>query len=120
MSNEQQHNLFSRHSDEVNSATEEGIAKVERGTDPHWKFRAMVELYYICEVFQEFTSDNVWWRMEDMGMKAPREPSAMGPIMRMGKSMGWMESTNITKESDRPTRHRTPQRVWRSLIYRGR
>lgn len=106
-------------SPEVTKATEEAIDRARRGTAAEWRVLAINALYGLCLNKAEFTSDDLWGCLEIDGVEPPREPSALGPIMRVGKGMGWAETTNMTRESSRPIQHRKPQRVWRSLIYQN-
>lgn len=118
MSDDDQRSFFTPPSEEVTKVTEKAIAKAERGTDPRWRMKALNALFGVCEWKSEFTTDDVWTWLEIDEVVPPREPSALGPIMRVGSSMKWAESTNMTRESTRPSQHRRPQRVWHSLIYR--
>jgi hypothetical protein len=114
-----QRSLFSKRNPEVNGAIEEAVARVDRGADPGWKFHALEAVFAVAQRHEMFWADHVWWELEGRGIEGPREPSALGPVMRMGKSMGWIESTKMTKESERPCAHGKPNRVWKSLVFRG-
>lgn len=105
-------------SEAVREATEAGIEKSERGTQLEWKQLALNTLETICRSRPGgiLNADDVWIALEEMGEEMPREPSALGPVMRIGKKEGWMIATNRTIESCRPSQHRKPLRIWESTF----
>jgi len=100
----------------VTDAIEEAVARVTRGTDPDWKRAALSAVYFVATQNEFVTADPVWHELDARGIERPREPSALGPVMRTAKMLGWLESTDRTLESERPEAHGKPQRVWRSLV----
>lgn len=95
--------------------TEEAIARVDQHADPSWKYAALRTLLAVARALPTFTPDDVWtW-----GLPRPREPRALGPVMRLAERRGWMEPTGEFVRSKIPTQHQNPIRVYRSLIYTG-
>lgn len=64
---------------------------------------------------ESFTSDDVW---SAANIKV-REPRVMGAVMRRLHSEGFAEPMAFQIQGYRPVNHARPQRVWRSLVYRG-
>jgi hypothetical protein len=99
------------------AATEEGIARAEAGAMREWRGLAIWALERAARNHEEFTADDVWAILETARVSPPREPSAMGPILREGRALGYCISTNKTRESRRPKAHRRPLRVWASPFF---
>lgn len=99
---------------ESQAAREDGMAKVERGTDEDWKGRAASAVLAVCRERELFTADNIWEKVEK-----PREPRALGPIMTAAVRRGWCEPTGQVKQSQIPVHHQAPVREYRSLVYDG-
>jgi hypothetical protein len=70
---------------------------------------------YVARKMPTFTSDDVW---SAANVKV-REPRVMGAVMRRMRVDGWAEPLDTTSQGYRPVNHARPQRVWRSLVYRG-
>ena len=102
------------HHDEAESfvaTTERAIAKAKRGMDADWAARAQSVISGICRTQQTFTADDVWEHIEH-----PREPSALGVVLRRAAKQGDCICTDQYAQSTRPATHRRPLRVWRSLV----
>lgn len=90
------------------------MARVDLHADPEWK-----DIAYdaVCATAQElpngFIVDDVWKHMPHW-IEEPREPRAMGPVMRRAQSAGVIIPTNEYRPSARVTAHRNPRRVWKS------
>ena len=63
-----------------------------------------------------FTTDEVWLELQSIGECTPREPRAMGAVMRAAQRSGVAEPTDRVTSSERAVCHRRPLRVWRSLL----
>lgn len=99
-------------------AREKAIRQVAESADPEWMRVALEAVRYIAERREEFTTDAVWYRLEQMGAKVPHEPRALGPLMRVSVTMGLADPTDRTVKSIRKACHRRPLRVWRSRLCR--
>jgi hypothetical protein len=73
----------------------------------------------LCRRVAAFTTDRVWFYLEELPAAHTGEPRAMGAAMRRAAGRGWCEATAEHVLSKRPECHRRPIRVWRSRLYRG-
>jgi hypothetical protein len=103
--------------DESFVLTEEAIARADANALKKWKQFAIWAVERAARQHTEFTADDVWWILKVAKVKPPRQPSAMGPVLREGKIRGFCISTNRTRESRRPAAHRRPLRVWESSFF---
>jgi hypothetical protein len=96
-----------------------GMARAAQHANPAWMaaaYRAAVEAARELVVL---TTDDVWSRM-DPAVKT-HEHRAMGPIMKNAAKDGVIvKAIELPKNCARPSRHKAPLTVWKSLIYRGR
>lgn len=69
--------------------------------------------------YKSFTSDEVFKRIVAAKIEMPDEPRAMGAVMRLARSAGWIEPADMFVVSDRVSNHRRPMRVWKSRLYRN-
>lgn len=99
-------------------AREASITQVERAADDAWKAVALAVVEQICRLRSggEFTTDAVWYLLGLDETIPPREPRALGPVMRRAQAAGFCASTERFHLSTRVRAHRKPQRVWRSLL----
>lgn len=96
------------------AARDRDMARVDRAVDPEWRdlaYEAVVET--AAELPDGFIVDDVWQHLP-AGVEDPREPRAMGPVMRRAQSAGIIVPTNEYRPSARVTAHRNPRRVWRA------
>lgn len=63
-------------------ATAQALDAVERGTSPAWAAQAVQAVAHLADLGRPFTSDDVWDRLTDLGVEAPAEPRALGPIVK--------------------------------------
>ena len=94
---------------------ERAIEVVEQNADEEFRHGAIELLYSLSRSHRELTSDDLWGQLHLHGIPRPREPRAMGAIMREGVRRGWIQPTDKHILSKRPACHRRPLRVWRSL-----
>lgn len=80
-----------------------------------WVESAFQTVHQLALQRPEFTSDAIW----ALTGSPPKEPRAMGAVLRRAMRSGIAIATDRTVNSVRPDCHRRPVRVWRSLIYRG-
>lgn len=95
-------------------ACEAAIDKVDEAASAEWKAKAFVAVARVCERYEEFTTDTVWALLDAQGTAIPREPRAMGAIMRKAVTAGLCLPTDRTSKSVRVECHRRPLQVWRS------
>ena len=93
--------------------TDEAIEKVDAAASVDWKGRARQCLETLAKNNETFTTDLLWDIIEH-----PREPRALGPVVRGCVSDGLIVATDDFVCSNLPSNHRRPVRVWRSLVYR--
>lgn len=91
--------------------TEAAINKCERGMDADWAERALEVVERICKDRFHFTADDIWYHIDP-----PREPSALGVVLRRAAKLGWCVCTDEYRQSIRPSTHKRPLRVWQSRI----
>lgn len=92
------------------------ITRVESNADPHWMASARAELETVARLHDEFSTDAVWERLANHDTPLPREPRAMGAIMRKAARDGLIEPTGRYTESSREVNHQRPVMIWRSLV----
>lgn len=93
-------------------ARDEALGRVEGGSDPRWVAAAERAVIWCANRFGTFTSDEVWDRLEYRKVPAPREPRALGPVMKRAVRDGLIEPAGYV-QSARQERHCAPVRVYR-------
>lgn len=90
--------------------------RAERGTDPDWETKAVEVITSLANTVdawgarERFTADDIWEELERRQVPPPREPRALGPILkRLSKPGGDIHPKGFT-ESRR--RHGAPVRVY--------
>lgn len=88
---------------------------LERLEEAHklWISQALDAVHGLASRRDQLTTDAIWHVVGS----PPKEPRAMGAVMRKAASRGWIKATDRTKLSVRPECHRRPIRIWDSLIY---
>lgn len=97
-------------------AAEEAMGRVDNGADPDFKLEAYTVVHYLALTVHEFTTDRVWWELQRRGATDPREPRALGPIMRRAQTLEWIADTGRMHLTMQVSAHRRPKRVWRSVL----
>jgi len=96
---------------------------IDRTTDGNERWLAAVSdaIEHVASHRREFTTDHVWARLADGSTEPPPgfEPRAMGAAMVRAMRAGIIERTDRTEPTDRPEAHRSPKRIWRSVILTG-
>lgn len=95
------------------SAREEAIRTVEKNADDAWKEAALNAVFLVANTQPRLISNDVFRFVE-----VPREPRALGPVMRRAERIGWIEATDKFILSPAVTRHRAPVRIWRSKFFK--
>lgn len=67
---------------EDRAATATALANVEQGSDPVWVSLATDTVLNLAREGEPFTTDDVWDHLAERGVEQPREPRALGPIMK--------------------------------------
>lgn len=92
------------------------IARVESHADPHWLDSACAEVDFLARAKDAFTTDDVWERLDNHDTPPPREPRAMGAVMRKAAADGVIEASGVYEQSSREVNHNRPVMIWRSLV----
>lgn len=97
------------------AARDEAIARVETNMDDAWRVEAEGAISDCAMQLDVFTADDVWLRIKS----APREPRALGAVMRYAHSLQIIEPTEGWRTTSRASSHARPLRVWKSLLRAG-
>lgn len=92
----------------------QGIGAALKNADESWVTAALAAVFRVASTREHFTVDHVW--LEGEGLPSPREPRAMGSVMRVADKAGWISPTSDHWMSKRPACHRRPLRVWQSNL----
>ncbi|MEV5079268.1 hypothetical protein AB0K74_10690 [Streptomyces sp. NPDC056159] len=84
------------------------IAQVDANADEDWKRYAFGFVAEVSNDLEEFTTDDLW----DWGLVKPREPRALGPVMRRAAARGLIAQTGEYRKSR--YRNCAPLPVWTS------
>jgi hypothetical protein len=72
--------------EQAHAERDEAMDRARRGTDPEWAAKAAEAIRDLATVEEltgdPFTADDVWELLESRQVPAPREPRALGPILR--------------------------------------
>lgn len=101
---------------ESRERTVEAIARVDRHADDVWKQAADDAILYVARRAATFTADDVWWRLEEVGVPAPKEPRALGARMQAAARAGIAENTRVVVKSRRPETHGSWVAQWASRL----
>lgn len=91
--------------------TDNAIQQVEDNADALWLWEAELAVEFVASRNRYFTSDDIWKILET----SPREPRALGAVLRRAQASGVIEPTDTWTQSTRSIAHRRPLRVWKSL-----
>jgi len=90
----------------------EGMSNAEKGAPEGWIEQAVEGIRWLALRFPFVTADDVW----AMGLSHPRESRALGPCFTRAKQLRLVEPTKEFVLTIQSSRHRSPIRVWRSLL----
>jgi hypothetical protein len=82
------------------------IAQVDANADEDWKRYAFGFVAELSSKLPSFTTDDLW----DYGLIKPREPRALGPVMRRVAARGLIHQTGTYQKSR--YRNCAPLPVW--------
>lgn len=102
--------------EEARARRDRAIDQVEVNSTPSWRTHAYRAICMVADRQDEFTTDDVWLVLHEMGVESPREPRALGAVMRRASHDGVISATNKIEQSARPVCHAAPKRVWRSTV----
>lgn len=94
--------------DDALAAREAALRRVEAAADADWMRDARAAVEAAARDLGAFTADDLWSR----GLQKPREPRALGPVMRAAAADGVIEHSGVYHRSR--FRHATPIPVWRA------
>ncbi|MDT7040838.1 hypothetical protein [Candidatus Nitronereus thalassa] len=98
--------------DECQRRTEQALERVDANADEIWMAHALKVVERVAKAQYLFSTNDLWPHLDQ-----PREPRALGAVMSKAQAMKWIWATAGFTESNRPTQHRQPIRLWRSLIF---
>lgn len=93
------------------AAREIALDQTGKAADKDWFHRAVEAVHTVARERETFTTDHLWAHVE-----MPREPRAMGAVMRVARLAKWCEATDRTVKSARVRCHARPLRIWQSLL----
>ena len=96
----------------------EAMDQVEAAALMSWKMAAQTAIRDLAHNNQEFVADDVWGLLQRRGVPAPREPRALGPMMKLAAMAGVIEWTGVHKQSRQSLNHQRPVVIWKSHVYR--
>lgn len=70
------------------AATAEALQRVEAAASPGWIASANDVVATLARARQPFTPDDVWDLLDDRGVEPPREPRALGPVLKAAARAG--------------------------------
>ncbi len=96
---------------------DESMAQVEAHADDAWKLAAWDALVRsvgiaLARPKAEFTTDLVWWCLNDAGAVPAREPRALGPVMKQAQRQGLISFTGRVSHTARPQAHKGMNKIW--------
>ena len=94
-------------------ARDEAMDRAERAAADGWNADARALFRAVAERLEYLTTDDVW----EAGLEPPREPRALGSIVRAMTKAGVIEPTAHHITCRRPSRHSGTVRVHRSLVF---
>lgn len=97
----------------ASEAKEKAIDRAASGASPEW----VTSVSGIIRAFdgEFFTTDDVWRVCQEQGVEEPREPRALGAVMRDLAREGVIVATRDYRPSVRVACHSRPVRVWRRV-----
>ena len=97
------------------TAADEAVAQGDVHSDPSFQYAALAAIHWCARRHAEFTSDDVWARMEQAGgVPSTGDNRALGAVFRQAAREGVIATTDRVVRSARVRLHGSPRRVWRS------
>jgi hypothetical protein len=101
-----------------------GMRKVESNADPKLKSKAKWAIHWVATTYPpdvHWTTDAVLDRLDSEGVTL-RDNRLLGPLMKAAEKAGLIEPVVCltcrrpeTALSERPSRHKAPQHLWRAV-----
>jgi alkylation response protein AidB-like acyl-CoA dehydrogenase len=101
-------------------ATDASIQQVSENAEEIWKVSAFGAVIWCARQFKTFTADEVWERLDELGVPGPHTPSALGPIFLQAKRDAVIKNTGEWQPLSRFARRHRALRIWNSLLYKSR
>jgi hypothetical protein len=95
--------------EQMTAERDQAMGQAQQGTDPGWKVEAAATVRHLARRGADFTPDDVWVRLEELRIPPPREPRALGPILKRLANADVIRAKGFT-ESNR--RHGAPVRIY--------
>jgi hypothetical protein len=100
--------------EQMTAERDQAMGQAEQGTDPDWAGKAEAAVLQLARSTQTnapgtFTPDDVWVKLEELRVAPPREPRALGPILKRMANAKVIRAVGFT-ESRR--RHGAPVRIY--------
>jgi hypothetical protein len=91
----------------------EAMGRAASGSDADWVGKVVDAVRHLNDTLATWTPDDVWERLEDQGVPAPREPRALGPILKAmangpAATIEWLAYDKSRR------RHKAPVSVYRA------
>lgn len=93
-----------------------GLEDVEANANQAWIDLSLKIIRILAESSSSFTSDQVWEELASYPEIKTHQPSAMGAVFRKAAALNIIEATDRFIQSQRPSSHARPIRVWNSKI----
>lgn len=103
--------------DQAERLKQQGMEAAYQYADLDWKQIASKALMQCAQTKPEFTTDDMWAIINETGV-VTSENRAMGAIMQSASRAGMIKATGYFLPSKRVSKHKSPTRVWQSLIYK--
>ena len=98
--------------DAAREAKTRAIDQVEANADDRWTDAALTIVRQLAATREEFTTDDIWAALKRAGHRGPREPRAMGAVMRRARLAKIARPINRVRGSISTVNHARPLRVW--------
>lgn len=95
--------------EQMTAERDQAMGQAQQGTDPDWEAKATQVVHALAQSGQDFTPDTVWVKLEEQRVAPPREPRALGPILKRLAKADVIRAKGFT-ESHR--RHGAPVRIY--------
>lgn len=98
--------------------TNDAIDRAYVAANPEWKRLVYGVLKALAQKQATVTTDQLWDALDEMGaIPEQREPRALGGVVRCLVRDGVLAPSLEYKLCARPSMHKRPIRVWKSLVF---